>query len=137
MVIVDDHLATLAIAGRLPDLRADGPVATTYSFHFRLTRAVADSTRRGSLSRRLAEPAAALSRVLRPPGNRLLVLDPRSSTEEAVAVALRRRANLLLAELVGAALHHRAAVRVTEANQGRSWSQVMADEGVDFEIVGI
>ena len=54
-----------------------------------------------------------------------------------MAVALRRRANLLLAELVGAALHHRAAVRVTEANQGRSWSQVMADEGVDFEIVGI
>ena len=135
MVIVDDHLAILAIAGRLPDLGATEPVATTYGFHFRMARAVADSARAGSLSRRLADPAAALARVMRPPGHRLLVLDPRPSMEAAVAVAAGDRANLLLAELVGAALHHRAAIRVTPANKGKSWTRVMEAEGIDFQTV--
>ena len=46
MVIVDDHLALLAIAGDLPDLGATGPVVTTWSFQFRMARAVADSARK-------------------------------------------------------------------------------------------
>jgi hypothetical protein len=135
VVIVDDHLAILAIAGRLPGLGAAGPVVTTCGFQFRLARAIADSSRSGSLSRRLADPAAALARALRPPGDRLTVLDPRASMEHAVGFATRHRTNLLLAELAGAALHHRAAIRVTPANQGRTWSQLMNDEGIDFATV--
>jgi hypothetical protein len=55
--------------------------------------------------------------------------------EEAVGFAARHRTNLLLSELAGAALHHRAAIRVTPANQGRSWSELMNDEGIDFATV--
>lgn len=135
MVIVDDHLALLAAAGALPDLATSGPTATTYCFQYRLARAVSDPASPGALSRMLPDPAAALRRVLRPPAHRLIVLDPRTSIEEALRVAAGHRANLLLAELVGAALHHRAAVRVTPANQGKTWARLMEAEGVDFGTV--
>jgi hypothetical protein len=54
---------------------------------------------------------------------------------QAVGVAARHRANLLLSELVGAALHHGAAIRVTAANQGRTWSELMDAEGIDFATI--
>lgn len=132
MIIVDDHLALLAIAGSLPELGPPGPVTTTYSFHYRLARAVSDSARSGTLSRRHHEAPAALNRVLRPPADRLIVLDPRASVDEAVSVAIEGGANLLLAELVGAAVHHRASVRITRRNEGRTWTAVMEAAGVDF-----
>lgn len=135
MIIVDDHLALLAIAGALPDLGRPGPIATTYGFHFRLARAVADSARTGTLSRRLDNAPASLQRVLRPPANRLVVLDPRASLGEAVRVGVEHGANLLLAELVGAAVHHRADVRVTPENEGRTWAAVMAAEDLSFGTV--
>jgi hypothetical protein len=91
VIIVDDHLALLAIAGQLPDLGADGPVVTTWSFQFRMARAVSDSALSGSLSRRLADPAAAATRVLHPPANRLVVLDPRSNIDDTVRAALTHR----------------------------------------------
>lgn len=132
MVIVDDHLALLAIAGRLPDLAADGPVVTTWSFQFRMARAIMDSARSGSLSRQSPDPASASRRVLHPPAHRLVVLDPRLSIDHAVRVAVTYRANLLLAELVGAGVHHGAAVRVTPANVGRTWEVAMEAESIDF-----
>ena len=135
MIIVDDHLALLAIAGALPELGHPGPIATTYGFHFRLARAVADSTRTGTLSRRLENAPAALTRVLRPPANRVVVLDPRASLDEAVHVGINHGANLLLAELVGAAVHHHAAVRITPGNEGRTWAAVMATNSVAFATV--
>lgn len=135
MIIVDDHLALLAIAGSLPDLGRPGPVTTTYGFHYRLARAVSDSARSGTLSRRHQEAPAALNRVLKPPANRLLVLDPRGSVDEAVSVAIEHGANLLLAELVGAAVHHRASVRITPRNMGRTWAAVMEAAGVNFVTV--
>jgi len=135
VIIVDDHLALLAIVGALPALGHPGPIVTTYSFQFRLARAVADSARTGTLSRRVVNAPAALARVLRPPANRLVVLDPRTSLEEAVRVATKQAANLLLAELVGAAIRHEAAVRVTPANIGRTWPAVMATSGINFEAV--
>lgn len=135
MIIVDDHLALLAIAGALPELGQPGPVTTTYGFHYRLARAVSDSARSGSLSRRLQDAPAAVIRVLKPPANRLVVLDPRASIEEAVDVAIQGSANLLLAELVGAAMHHRASVRIAPKNEGRTWAAVMEAAAVDFATV--
>lgn len=138
MLIVDDHLALLAVTGRLPDDLPPGPVATTYCFHFRLARAVADSEGTGhdgtgALSR--LAPGVALTRVLSPPADRLVVLDDRASLAAAVDVAHRHTANLLLAQLVGAARHHQAAVRVMAANCGRSWNTVMRAEEIDFATV--
>jgi uncharacterized membrane protein len=72
-----------------------------------------------------------------PPADRLVVLDPRQSLEQAVGVAGRHPANLLLAELLGAALLHRAKVRVSRANVGRSWPAIMRAESVDFVAVDI
>lgn len=135
MVIVDDHLALLAIAGQRLELDAPGPVATTTSFQFRLARAVADSGRAGSLSRALPDPATALRRVLFPPAHRLVILDPRQSMAAAVEVAVHHRANLLLAELVGAAVTYNAAVRVTPANVGRAWAEVMDAHHIDFRAI--
>ena len=132
MIIVDDHLALLRITGALPEFDEYGPVATTSSFQFRLARAVADSAHSGRLSRTLSHPNAALRRILSPPGNRLIVLDPRASMEEAAGIAVRYRANLLLAQFAGAALKHDAAVRVTPGTLGRSWEAVMDAEHVDF-----
>lgn len=134
MIIVDDHLAILAAAGGSP---IEGtPVATTYAFWYRLVRAVHAPGPRGSLSGQ-AEAAGASKRLLNPPADRLIVLDPRVSVNAAAGVAARHRANLLLAELVGAALRHGAGVRVTTGNVGRTWSGVMADEEVDFEVVEV
>jgi hypothetical protein len=135
VIIVDDHLAVLAIAGRLPDIGLDLPVATTWSFHFRLARAVADSTRSGALSRRAADPESALRRILHPPAHRLVILDPRASVEFAVRASVQYRANLLLAELVGAAAFHQAAIRVSPDNVGQTWVQLMATEGIDFAAI--
>jgi len=134
-MIVDDHLALLALAGTLANLDRPGPVTTTYGFHYRLARAVSDSARAGALSRRLQDAPAALNRILRPPANRLLVLDPKTSVHEAVTVAIEHGANLLLAELVGAAIHHRAPVRITARNCGRRWAAVMEASGVDFATI--
>jgi hypothetical protein len=135
VVIVDDHLALLAVAGQAVELHATGPVATTAAFQFRLARAVADSARSGSLSRQLADPSAGLRRVLAPPAHRLVILDPRASMADAVEIAVRHRANVLVAELAGAALTHRAAVRVTRANVGGTWAAVMSVHDVDFATV--
>ena len=135
MIIVDDHLALLAAAGQELDLRATGPVATTSGFQFRLARAVADSARSGSLSQSVVDPTAALNRVLAPPAHRLLVLDPRTSMRQSVEIAVRHRTNLLLAELAGAAVSHRAAVRVMRGNLGKTWPDVMRANDIDFDVI--
>lgn len=132
MIIVDDHLAIIAAAGGL--VTEHGPVATTYAFWYRLARAVRAPGALGSLSREV-EAAAARRQILNPPADRLLVLDPRVSVGAAVDVATRHGANLLLAELVGAARHHGATVRVTGANLGRTWAAVLEAEGVELDVV--
>jgi hypothetical protein len=137
VIIVDDHLALLAISGLLPDIGQSGAVATTWGFHFRLARAIADSSRTGSLSRRAANPELALRRILHPPAHRLVVLDPRASVESTVKIAVNHKVNLLLAELIGAALHHGAGIRMTFPNVGKAWPAIMEAESMDFVAVDI
>ena len=134
MIIVDDHLAILAVAGAAPV--PGEQVATTYAFWYRLARALQTPAAAGHLSGHPAA-AAARTRLLNPPADRLLILDPRTSVSAAVEVAARQRANLLLAELVGAARHHGAPVRITAGNVGRTWAAVMEAEGVDFDVVAV
>ena len=62
-------------------------------------------------------------------------MDPRASIEDSVRVAGTYGANLLLAELVGAAVYHQAPIRVSAANAGSTWARVMDAEGVDFGTV--
>jgi hypothetical protein len=57
------------------------------------------------------------------------------SAEQSVRIAVAHRANLLLAELAGSALHYGAAVRLTAANVGRTWATVMQTEGINLSTV--
>ena len=135
MIIVDDRLALLAIAGALPDLGHPGRSGRRTAFTSAWAARRGRSHSGGTFSRRLENAPAALTRVLRPPPDRLVVLDPRASLDEAVHVGIEHGANLLLAELVGAAVHHYAAVRVTPGNEGRTWAAVMATNAVAFATV--
>ncbi|CAN5522657.1 hypothetical protein BH20ACT2_BH20ACT2_24010 [soil metagenome] len=135
MIIVDDRLSLAALAGRRERFggAADEAVATTWGFHYRLVRALADDRRVGRLT--AATPAALRERVLAPPAADLLVLDPRELTGIAAAAAVRHGLNLLAAELVAAATTHQARIALSTANVGRSWPAVFTAEGVDLQIV--
>jgi hypothetical protein len=52
---------------------------------------------------------------------------------EAIEVAVRVRANFLLAESTGAAVHKGATVRVIPANIGRRWGDDFGHEDVDLQ----
>lgn len=65
------------------------------------------------------------------------MLDPRASVEEAVNAAVKHGANLLLAELIGAAVHFDAAIRISAANSGKTWPRAMESEGIDFDTVDV
>ena len=69
-----------------------------------------------------------------PPPARLLVLDPRTTTARAAELASRYDLNLLAAELFAAAVEHGAEVRLSAANVGRRWPEVMEAEGIRFTV---
>jgi len=130
MIIVDDRLSLDALAGRLGG--AD-TVATTWCFHYRLVRALSDSRVAGALSGAATATARAVAGD--PPEARLVVLDPRRTTTRAAELANRYDLNLLAAELFAAAVEHRAEVRLSAANVGRRWPEVMTAEGIAFAII--
>jgi hypothetical protein len=130
LIIVDDKLSLDALAGRAV---GPPPVATTWSFHFRLLRALRDETRWGALSRGATHEAVRVA--VEPPESRLLVLDPRPITDEAAQLVLRHGLNLLAAELMAAASHHHAAVHLSAPNVGRGWSQIMEAEGIRLTVM--
>lgn len=132
MIIVDDRLSLDALAGNVGRPDSDDQVATTWSFHFRLVRALGED-RIGALTQGLADEVRRVAAS--PPPELLVVLDPRAATERAALLAVKHRLNLLAAELVGAALVHSATVRLSAPNVGRHWPEVMAEEGVELEVV--
>lgn len=50
------------------------------------------------------------------------------------ALAARHGLDLLAAELMASAVHHRAGVRLSEGNVGRHWPAIMAEEGIALQI---
>lgn len=135
MIIVDDRLSLEALAGRRDRFGAvpGDTVTTTWGFHYRLVRALTDSSRAGRLSG--GAPAGLLDRVLAPRAVDLQVLDPRPLTGTAATAAVRHGLNLLAAELVAAAVHHHATIALSASNVGRSWREVFADEGIELRVV--
>ena len=114
-------------------MRGDEVVATTWGFHFRLLRALADDRVTGSLSRGATEGVRALA--AEPPAGALVVLDPRTATAVSATLAAKHGLNLLVADLLGAAKVHRARVLVTERNLGRGWSATFRAEKVRLDVV--
>jgi hypothetical protein len=133
VIIVDDRLSLDALAGRLGNLAGDGPVATTWGFHYRLVRALSDDARIGRLTR--ASTAAMRQAAVSPPPGLLLVLDPRPVTEIAASMAIRHRLNLLAAELLAAAKFHSATIALASFNVGRTWRDVLAEEGITLQVI--
>jgi hypothetical protein len=122
MVIVDDRLAIDVFAGRpVLDAARDEPVATTWCFHYRLLRALADPRLIGHLSREASDAVRERAEV--PPPGTLAVLDPRRSTTLAAELAVEHRLNLVASELLAGAKLHRARVVVSSANVGRGWRE--------------
>lgn len=73
--------------------------------------------------------------VANPPEDLLVVLDPRDVTVRAAEMALRHSLNLLAAEMVASAVHHRAELYLSAPNVGRSWPEVLAREGVALTVL--
>lgn len=136
MIIVDDALSLEALAGRRARFGAadDEVVATTWGFHYRLVRALTDTERTGRLSGGV--PETLLQEALHPRSSDLQILDPRTVTGVAAAMAVRHGLNLLAAELVGSAVHHNATVALSSTNVGRAWPAAFQAEGVTLRVVG-
>lgn len=129
MIIVDDRLSLAVLSGRL-ELTGG---ATTWGSHYRLTRALLDPARRGALSGDIGDAVRAV--MADPPRSRLVILDPRDITELAAEMSIRHRLNLLAAEMVAAAVHHRAPVYLSAANVGKAWPDAMAAEAVTLTVI--
>ena len=134
MIIVDDRGALEVLSGRtLRDAGSSESVATTWGFHYRLVRALADDRIVGSLGASATE--AVRSVAARPPADRLVVLDPQELTATAVGVAVRHGLNLLASELTAAAIVHSVPITLSLGNVGSRWPEVFAAEGVAFEVI--
>jgi hypothetical protein len=134
VIIVDDRLCVEALAGR--PITGSSPatvVATTWGFHFRLLRALADDRTIGALTR--ATPDDIRRGAANPSPGLLFVLDPRPSTAIAAEVAVRHGLNLLASEMVAAAKLHSARVVLSAANVGRRWREVLDAEGISLHVV--
>ncbi len=132
MIIVDDHLAVWALAGRGSQLWPGEVPTIPWGFHVRLLRALLDSGVRGRLSDGIDERM--VRAALMPPTDVLTVLDPRYLTVTAAQIMSRYRLGVVTSELLAAALVHSAPVHVAEANVGRSWRDSFAEEGVVLHI---
>lgn len=133
MIIFDDHLAQAVLIGHRRVSPEHGPAATTWSFHYRLIRALTDTSVAGSLSR--ASPQRMLHVASSPLDHGLHVVDPRLLTTAAATLAIEHRLNLLTAELLAAAQVHRAEVVLTERNVGRRWPGLFEELGLTLTVV--
>ncbi len=140
MVIVDDHLTLLVLAGVVSVADLDDDIATTSLWYLRLVSAATTTPSvvqgPGRLARALAsvpDPEAALSRILHPPRTTLEVLHPMDFAVETARMQRERRLNLLAAETLGAAIHHGASIQVAAPNAGGPIEQAARTEGISYE----
>jgi hypothetical protein len=133
VIIVDDRLASEVLAGARSTVPGEGPVATTWGFHYRLVRALADHRVSGQLTRGQPDD---LQRASRTPGEHgLIVLDPRELTASTAEASIQHRLNLLTAELVAAAHVHGAEVVLTSGNVGRTWPDLFASLSIPLSVI--
>ena len=117
MLICDQYLAIRALAGALPEELEGQRLAMASSHYWLLLRADAklrdrSSGARGRLGARIEQLSpVARERLVAPPPDVIELLDFREYAYVAARVAQRFRLNWLVADLVGAAVHHRAPLR--------------------------
>lgn len=143
MVILDDHLTLLVLAGGIPRDQFPDRVLTVSLWYLRLVAAVtAPSVPErgpGRLTRLLdslrpSDREAALARVLEPPAGLVEVLHPMRFAVQMARVQRERHLNLLAAETIGAAVHHEASIVVAAPNSGGPIEQAALAEGVSYSV---
>jgi predicted component of type VI protein secretion system len=141
MVIVDDHLTLLVLAGAVVPVDFNDDVATTSLWYLRLVSAAtapsSDAHGPGRLGRLLAslpDRDAALERILHPPRTMLEVLHPMAFAVETARVQREQRLNLLAAETLGAGAHHGASIQVASPNAGGPIERAALAEGISYEV---
>ena len=133
MIIVDDHLATHALSGDPEQRWPDDVPAITWALHYRLIRALLDSSRTGRISRD-ATPLM-IERAQDPPSHLLQVLEPRSYTLQAAKFGREHGLSLAFAEMIGAAVHHHAQVHTTSRNATDRLRTACAAERITFTVI--
>ncbi len=128
MILVDDHLARTALSGRRwPGWDIQTPMLP-WVLHVRLLRALIDSRTFGRLSR--GAHADVIAAALSPPPETLRILDPRPYSVATASLMADHKLSLAAAELLAAALEHKATIYLAEANIGRKWDEILDGTGV-------
>lgn len=107
MIVVDEYLAMLVVAGRWPEgLPDDEDLVLPASRHWRLLQRI-HAPGRGQLSRSLAELSQAGRDGIRHPHPEvLLIADPRPLLDDAAQIAARYGGGWLVNETLATGLHH-------------------------------
>lgn len=142
MIIVDDHLALLSLAGLDVVEDRDDDIVTTSLWYLRLVSAVTapvvDGQGLGRLARVLSalpDPAAARDQILRPRAELIVVLHPMEFSVETARMQRQERLNLLAAETLGAAAHFDASILVAPPNAGGPIERAARAQHIDYGIL--
>ena len=128
MLLVDDHLALVALHGKTADLWAGRVPTIPWLGHVRLVRAIRQSTVSGRLTR-LAR-GISLEAALNPHPQLLSVSDPRAFTDATARYHGRRGISLYAAELLGTAIEARGELHIAHHNFNEHWPSHLEGTGV-------
>jgi hypothetical protein len=121
VVVVDDHLLTLHLAGHDAWLPRGARVATTASWSFRLAKAL-EGAGGGSLSALIAgfteDDRRGLEDLIRHLPEGITVLHPRDTVPQAAVLSARHGLNLLAADALATALALEAQILVAVHDDG-------------------
>ena len=132
MLLLDDHLARVALSGRRwPGWGSQIPVLP-WTLHVRLLRALLDSRTLGRLSR--SNRSAVLAATLAPPPDVLEILDPRPLAVATAQLKIEHNLSIAAAELLAAAITNDATVHIAESNVGRKWPEILANTAVKLYV---
>lgn len=141
MIIVDDHLTLLVVAGIVGNHEFGDDLVTTSLWYLRLVSAITAPSipgrGQGRLTRILgalpdADRDAAIARILSPPVDTVEVLHPMRFAAEMARAQREQQLNLLAAETVGAALHHGASIIVAAPNAGGPIERAAQYHGISY-----
>ena len=128
MLLVDDHLARVALSAAAP-LQWQGRVPNvTWVFYMRLAMAMLGTNASGQHSR---HRTSALVDAIKQPHHRLLrIVDSRDRIELIADCGSRPGISLAAAELLAAAIDSTGEMHVAERNFTDAWSECLRGSGV-------
>lgn len=129
MLLVDDHLALVALHGKSADLWTGRIPTIPWLCHVRLIRAIRHSRVPGRLTRLAA--GISLDAALNPHPRLLKVSDPREFTDATARCHGQRGVSLYAAELLGTAIETEGELHIAHHNFNGHWPSHLAGTGVE------